>query len=108
MITATEARKITALSEATVEKYIALINGQTVGGENLKPGQLIHFRIATKGNNVYRFNIYTDKNFQERYSIEPMDYPDQVSKTILTSGKYIYLINIKEKEDVLDILLKKL
>ncbi len=88
-------------------EYRAVINGQTISGRNLQTGDSIHFKIAIKGTNVYRFTIYTDKDLQQKYSIEPIDYFDQVSKLKIKSGEYQYFININEKGGYLDIKLKK-
>jgi hypothetical protein len=89
-------------------QYHMVINGQEVIGKNLLPNHSRKIKIATKGNNIFRFTMYTDKALQERYSIEPMDYSSQVSKMKFVYGHYIYLINIKEEEGgFLDIKLKK-
>ena len=93
-------------SQKEFKQFITIINGQTISGKNLLSGHSIKFKIAVKGSNVFRFTIYTDKEMKEKYSIEPIDYPTQVSNAKLYTGQYTYIINIDPKEDVLDVKLK--
>ncbi len=90
-------------------QYHFVINGQEVFGKNLLPDNFKKIKIGTKGNNVFRFTLYTDKKLKEKYSLEPLDYSSQVSKKEFTYGHYIYLININEENGgFLDIKLKKI
>jgi hypothetical protein len=80
------------------KKKISIINSVIHGNElyvgNLKPGKKLGpFAISLKKNDVFRFSCYLKKDHQDKNSIEPMDYPSQVSEEKMTSGIYIYYIN---------------
>ena len=75
-------------------EYKAIIGGHFIGGTNLKPGKTKAFRIPLPVDNLYRFVVYTDRKHQDRHSIEPMDYFDQVSTLKIEKGTYTYVITM--------------
>ncbi len=80
-------------------KYIVVIQGQLLGGEKLKPNESSSYRIKISDNKIYRFCIYIDKKTENKYSIEPFDYYNQVSELKIEKGEYTYFINVIKKEE---------
>ena len=83
------------ISNKEFTEYKVSIKGQFIGGDKLKSGQSIKVKIPLTGQDLYRFTIYIDEKLQDKYSIEPADYFELVSKMKLEkNGIYRYLINI--------------
>ncbi|MCX6180437.1 MAG: hypothetical protein NT150_00725 [Bacteroidetes bacterium] len=80
---------------------------QIVGVSNFKSGDSITYKVRVTGEMDHGPVVAYVRKY--RYAIQPMDYPDQVSKEILEKdGVYLYLINIKEEEGgYLDIKVEK-
>lgn len=95
------------VSKYKFTKYLVAIKGQTIGGLNLKSGQSRQFKIAVTDSKLYRFTVYLDKNYQDKFDIPPMDYFSQVSETEIKKGTYTYLIDIDKKDAALIIKLVK-
>jgi hypothetical protein len=87
--------------------YLVYVKGQRHGGENLKPGKINQFKIATsnlaKGvnGNTYRFTVYFGKNCKDdKYDMPSMDYLAVKNNNInISTGTYIYLIDVNKGED---------
>jgi hypothetical protein len=94
------------ISNQKIKTFMIGFDNQIVGASNLKPGDSTICKVHLTGNvNNGRVYAKTKKNV---YNIQPMDYPDQVSKEILKKGTYLFLIGIKNEEGgYLDIEVKK-
>ncbi|MCC6369554.1 MAG: hypothetical protein IT236_00975 [Bacteroidia bacterium] len=95
------------ISHKKITFYMASIKGYTIGGKKLKPSKSHEFKIPLTGSNLFRFNIYTDRKRQNRYSVEPMDYFEQVSEMKIEAGTYLYEIDLNEDASSLNIKLTK-
>jgi hypothetical protein len=95
------------VSKYMFTKYLVAIKGQTTGGLNLKPGQISKFKIANSDDKTYRFTVYLDKQYKDKYDIPPMDYFAQVNEMEISVGTYTYLIDIDKKDVALLVKLVK-
>jgi len=85
----------------------AVVQSKYVAYYNVGPGQRCPaFKVSLKDKPLFRFSVYKEEGTDDRNTIEPMDYPYQVSSKSLKLGTYIYYI--KDEENSLDVKLKKL
>jgi hypothetical protein len=85
----------------------AVIKSKEVAFKNVKAGaQTPSFKICASDPELFRFSVFKDDP-EDKDSIEPMDYFEQVSEEKLISGTYQYTIAY-DKSGLLKISLKKL